>query len=129
MNHVLLKFISTIFFTSLVFIFTPHIALKQGWIESVPSFSIEIVSVLALLTLALFYYLLKIQKSNSQKFVQSYMLSITVKMLVGCVMILVIIFMDRESAIANSLLFILSYFLFTGVEIFFLWKGRTALRK
>ena len=127
MNHVLLKFISIILFTSLAFIFTPYIVLKQGWIESVPSFSIEIVSVLALLTLALFYYLQKIQQSNPQKFIQLYLLSITVKMVVGCVLILVIIFMDKEGAIANALLFILSYFLFTGVEIFFLWKGRTTL--
>ena len=122
MNHALLKFISAILFTSLAFIFVPHIAQEQDWIESVPSFSVEIVSTLALLTLALFYYLQKIQKSDTQKFIQSYMLSITVKMLVGCALILVIIFMDREGAIANALLFILSYFSLTGVEIIFLMR-------
>lgn len=124
MNHVLLKFVSTVFFVSLAFIFVPPWAVEQSWMEAIPSFSVEIVSVLALLTMVLFAYLQKIQKANPQKFIQSYLLSITVKMVVGCVLILVIIFMDREGAIANALLFILSYFSLTGIEIFFLLKGR-----
>lgn len=124
MNHVLLKFVSTVFFVSLAFIFVPHWAVEQSWIDSIPSFSVEIITVLALLTLALFGYLQRTQKSNPQKFIQSYLLSITVKMVVGCVLILVIIFMDREGAITNALLFILSYFSLTGIEIFFLLKGR-----
>ena len=124
MKHALLKFVCTVFFTSLAFIFSPHLAQEQGWIHSRPSFSVEIVSVLAFLTLALFYYLLNIQQSRPEKFVQSYMLSITVKMLVGCALILVIIFMDREGAIANALLFILSYFSMTGIEIFFLLRAK-----
>ncbi len=127
MKHILVKFVSTIFFLSLVFIFVPDVALEQGWIESAPSFSIEIVSTLTFLTLALYYYLQKVQRSNPEKFIQSYMLSITVKMVVGCTLILILIFMDRVGAIANALLFILSYFSLTAIEIFFLLKGRTRL--
>ena len=125
MNYALLKFISAIFFTSLAFIFVPPIAQEQGWMETVPTFSVEIVSTLTLLTLAVFYYLQKIQKADPHNFIQAYMLSITVKMVVGCALIVIIIFMDRDGAIANALLFILSYFSLTGIEISFLWKGRT----
>ncbi len=125
MKHVLVKFVSAILLVSLAFIFVPHVALEQGWIELEPSFSIEIVSFLAFLTLALFYYLQKTQQSSPQKFIQSYMLSITVKMLLGCVLILVIIFTDKDGAIANALLFILSYFSLTSIEIFFLLKGKS----
>jgi hypothetical protein len=126
MNHVLLKFTSTIFFTSLAFIVIPFIAQAQGWIQSAPSFSIEIVLVLALLTLVLFFNLQNIQKANPQKFIQSYILSITLKMAVGCALILAIIFINQESSMSNALLFLSTYFIFTGIEIFFLWKGRTA---
>ena len=120
MKHVLIKFVSAILLVSLAFIFVPRLALEQGWIELEPSFSLEIVSSLAFLTLALFYYLQKIQQSSPQKFIQSYMLSITVKMLLGCVLILVMIFTDRHGAITNALLFILSYFTFTALDIAFL---------
>lgn len=125
MNHRLLKFIVAVTFVSLAFIFIPILAKAQHWIGEVPTYSIEITSILAILTVIIFFFLANIQKESPQKFVQSYMLSITLKMLIGCALILILIFVDREGAIPNAMLFILSYFLFTGVEIFFLWKGNS----
>ena len=125
MKHVLLKFIGTLFITSLAFVLMPGLAVELGWIASEPTYSSEIIFTLALITIILFYRLNKIQKSNPQGFVQFYLFSIAVKMVVGCVLILVIIFTDREGAMANALLFIVSYFTLTSIEIFFLLKGKT----
>jgi hypothetical protein len=122
MKHVLLKFIVTLFIASLAFVLMPGLAVKQGWIASEPTYSSEIIFTLGLITIILFHRLHKIQKTNPQGFVQFYLFSIAVKMVVGCVLILVIIFMDREGAIANALLFILGYFLFTILEIIFLMR-------
>lgn len=125
MRHVFFKFIIAIFIISLGFIFLPYLAVEQGWIISVPSFAVEIIFTVGVITMAVFYFLQKIQKSNPQGFVQLYLLSIAIKMLVGCVLILIIIFMDRAGAMANALLFIVSYFVLTSIEIFFLLKEST----
>ncbi len=122
MNRLLLKFVGTVLFTSLVFIFFPLVARGQGWSELVPSYAIEIILLLAITTSLIFFFLRRIKMGNPQKFIQSYLLSITVKMILGCLLILIIIFMDREGAFGNALLFILYYFSLTGIEIFFLLK-------
>ena len=125
MNSVLLKFVSTILFSALAFVFLPFIARGQGWVESVPSFIVEIVLLLAIATSFIFFLLQRIKMVNPQKFIQSYLLSITVKMILGCLLILIIIFKDSEGAFGNALLFILYYFSLTGIEIFFLWKTKS----
>jgi hypothetical protein len=122
MNRVLLKFIGTILFTSLAFISFPLVARGKGWIESVPSFAIEIVLPLAITTSLIFFFLQRIKMVHPQKFIPSYLLSITVKMILGCLLILIIIFIDREGAFGNAFLFILYYFSLTAIEIFFLLK-------
>ena len=126
MKSILLKFISTVIVLSLAFIFVPYLAVEQGWIEAVPSYLIEIIFTLALTTALLFYFLHKIQKSNPQGFIQLYLFSIALKMIVGCVLILVIIFVDEPGAMMNALFFIVSYFTLTGIEIFFLLRGKTS---
>src|SRR6478735_1306654 len=125
MKQVVLKFISAILVTSILIELASRVALKRAWISAAPSFSILIIAALALVTLVLFAFLQDVQKSNPQKFLQRYLLSITVKMVVGCALILTLIFIDKESAMANALIFIASYFSFTAIEIFFLLKGKT----
>ena len=119
-KHILLKFIITIFITSLVLLFIPHIAVEQNWIKASPSYGVEIISALALITTAVFYLLQRIQKADPVKFVESYLLSVVFKMGVGCAIILTVILIDRQGAMANALLFIVTYFSMTGLEIFFL---------
>ncbi|MEK6780865.1 MAG: hypothetical protein AABY93_04130 [Bacteroidota bacterium] len=118
------QFIIAIFSVSLTFIFSVYLALKQGWIRSVPSFTSEITLSLAIVTTAISYYLQRIKKSKPQEAFQSYLFSIVVKMVIGCAIILSIIMADRAGAMANALLFIVVYFIFTCMEIFFLSKGR-----
>ncbi|MBK5277507.1 MAG: hypothetical protein JJE09_01465 [Bacteroidia bacterium] len=124
MNLRSLKFSGVIVFVTLAFIFIPYLATRQGWISSAPSFAIEIVITLGLITSIVFYYVSRHQKSNPKGFIQRYLFSIVIKMMVGCVLVLVVIFNDKAGAMANALLFILSYFTLTGVEIFFLLRGR-----
>ena len=118
------QFIIAIISVSLTFIFIGYFALLQGWIRSIPSFTIEIILSLAIVTTAVFYYLQRIQKSKPQEIIQSYLLSIMVKMVGGCVIIMAVILADRAGAMANAMVFFVGYFLFTSIEIFFLVKGR-----
>jgi hypothetical protein len=122
MSYIVGKFIITVFIASLALVFLPHLALEEGWISSEPSFSLQIIVSLGVLTSTLFYYLQRIQKSNPKGFVQFYLLSITIKITVGCALILVVILIDKPGAMANALLFIASYFTLTGIEIFFLLR-------
>ncbi len=126
MNQQLLKFTVTVLIVSAAFIAIPIVAMSRNWIQLAPTFAIEIVFTLALITTVLFNFLVQVQKSNPHGFVQRYMLSITIKMVVGGILILVVIFMDRAAAMANALLFILYYFVLTGIEIFFLLSRRKA---
>ena len=123
MKHVLLKFICTLFVTALAFVLIPGLAVEQGWIASEPTYSSEIIFTLALITTLLFQRLNKIQQSNAQVFIQFYLFSIVIKMVVGCVLILIIIFIDKAGATMNALLFIISYFAFTALEIGFLLQS------
>lgn len=116
----MLKFIITIFIVSIVLIVIPHVAVELDWVKSSPSYGVEIVSVLALITTAVFYFLQRIQQAEPVKFIQSYLLSVVFKMGVGCVIILTVILMDRLGAMTNALIFIVTYFSMTGTEIFFL---------
>ena len=84
-----------------------------------PSYWIAIVSVLAITT-GLIYY--RLQKIDSQSFTQSYLLTIVVKLLLGGIMISVIIFIDKAAATENAITFIIAYFLFTALEVFFLFQ-------
>lgn len=116
----MLKFTITIFITSLALLFIPYLGVEQDWIGSAPSFGVEIIFTLWLITTAIFYYLQRIQKADSMRFILVYLGSVVFKLVVGCAMILAVILIDRQGAKANALLFIVSYFSMTGVEIYYL---------
>jgi hypothetical protein len=67
------------------------------------------------------YFLLQKQEKAMQ-FTQFYLLSVVAKLLTGCIFILVLILADRKGAFANALLFIISYFVFTVIEVVFLFR-------
>ncbi len=118
----MLKFTITIFITSLVLLFIPRIAVEQDWIRSSPSYGVEIISVLALITMAVFYLLQRIQKADPQRVVHFYLLTIVIKMGVGSAFILIVIFVDIANAKLNAAFFLFSYIFYTALEIGFLVK-------
>ena len=93
---------------------------QYQWFGTVPTFSLEIIFFLGISTAVIFYLL--IRRSGTPAFTQAYLLSIVLKMLVSSAFILVVIFRDRSGAFENALLFIVSYFLFTALEVGFLFK-------
>ena len=93
---------------------------QQHWFDMTPSFAFEIILFLGLSTLVIFYFLMKHTRSTS--FTQVYLLSMVLKMLAYVTFILVIIFSDTGGAVANAVVFLVAYFLFTGLEVGFLFS-------
>ncbi len=93
---------------------------QQHWFAPIPSYAYEIIFFLGICTLVIFYFLIK--RSRSPAFTQAYLLSVVLKMIGYGAFILVIIFRDREGAVANALLFMVVYVLFTAFEVGFLFK-------
>ncbi len=96
------------------------IGADYNWFIEIPSYSFEIIFFLGISTGGIFYFLIK--RTRSPSFTQSYLLSIVLKMLGFSAFILVIIFKDKSGAFGNALLFIVSYLLFTVLEVGFLFK-------
>ena len=70
----------------------------------------------------LLVYALVTHASDPQRFTQMYLLSIVVKMLVTCVVIVVLILVDKNHARGNVLFLFVVYVLFTIVEVIFLMQ-------
>jgi hypothetical protein len=85
-----------------------------------PTFFVQTLIFLAFTTGLLFVYLFKANKPDF--FLQLYLLSMTVKLIAYCVYCLIIILEDPVGAIENMVFFLACYFIFTGVEIAFLYR-------
>jgi|GEM_PF-3430236 len=86
---------------------------------STASFSIFIVTVLSVATALVYYFM---QKVTAENFVKNYMLTIFLKLVVGGGFIFVLILLDRHAAQANAVTFMSAYFLFTALEVGFLYQ-------
>lgn len=95
------------------------IGAQYHWFNTIPSYFIEIIFFLGISTAVIFRFL--IRPSLAPYFTQAYLLSIVLKMLGYGAFILVIIFKDRSGAFGNALVFIISYLLFTALEVGFLF--------
>ncbi len=87
-----------------------------------PSFWKEIVFFLFFITLILTNYLFKLRKKQPQVFVQFYLLSITLKMVAGLGFVFLLVWKAPTEVRGNVGLFIISYVLFTGLEVIFLMR-------
>jgi hypothetical protein len=87
---------------------------------TIPSFGWLIIAYGALSSFGAYVLLQK--RKDAMQFTQSYLLSVVAKLLIGCIFILVLILADRKGAFANALLFIVSYFIFTVLEVAFLFR-------
>ena len=87
-----------------------------------PSFWKEIVFFLFFITLILTNYLFKLRQKQPQVFVQFYLLSITLKMVAGLGFVIYLIWKAPTEVRGNVGLFIITYLLFTGLEVIFLMR-------
>jgi hypothetical protein len=85
-----------------------------------PSFFFQTLIFLIFSTGLLFVYLFKANKPDF--FLQLYLLSMTVKLLAYCSYCLIVILKDRSGAIENVVFFMVCYFVFTVIEIGFLYR-------
>jgi hypothetical protein len=99
---------------------------NQNW-WSIPAYASESVVVLLLLTVILFFYLKNIQRKQPDIFVQFYLLSISLKLMAGLFFLGAIFWFDEEgkAGLGDALLFLFTYSLFTGIEVYFLLTKQT----
>lgn len=95
-------------------------AFSRGWIPGIPTFLFETTWLVAFATTVLFIYLYRAGKSSW--FVQLYLLSMAVKLLAYFAYNLIMVMEDRKGAVMNVLYFLALYFIFTAVEIAFLYR-------
>ena len=93
---------------------------RLGWIPTLPSFLYVTTWLVALTTSILFVYLYRSDKTRF--FVQFYLASMVIKLIAYLAYNLVVVLEDRAGAFANVIYFLLAYFLFTAIEIGFLYR-------
>lgn len=73
-------------------------------------------------TILMHRYLLKSTEGNPKKFVFSFLMITTIKILLYLGVILVYVLLNRADAVAFIIIFFLNYFLFTGFEMTIIMK-------
>lgn len=97
-----------------------HFVYYQGWIPRIPSFLYETTLLMAFITGLIFAYLYR--SGTPSFFVRLYLLSMVVKLLACLTYNLIMVMDDRQGAVMNVVYFLLTYFIFTAVEIGFLYR-------
>ena len=86
---------------------------------STPSYFIQSLILLSFATSVIFIYLYKAKRPDF--FLQLYLLTMVVKLLAYCTYNLIMIIDDKSGAVANVVFFMATYFIFTALEIGFLY--------
>lgn len=90
-----------------------------GW-WPLPEFWLEILLFIFLVTLVIGYNLMRLRIKQPGIFVPFYLLSIALKMVAGLALIFFLVLDSPSEAAESAALFLLSYILFTAVEVLFL---------
>lgn len=89
---------------------------------ALPTYWKEILIVNFFITIIIFAYLQKVQNQQPQIFTQFYLLSIVLKMIGGLSLITFVVWDAPAAAIGNVVTFIVSYLVFTVLEVISLLK-------
>jgi hypothetical protein len=92
---------------------------QQAVLNEFPTFFWSTLIFLILSTAVIYFFL---TRSEPSAFVQRYLMSTVLKLFGYCVYNVVIILMDRENAGVNVAFFLITYFLFTVLELAFLYR-------
>lgn len=90
-------------------------ARQEWWL--IPSYAFEIIAVMAAFTWIVFRYLNHLRLQQPDTFGPFYLLSIALKLIAGLVLLGVILWLDSAAAFGNAIIFLVSYSLFTTVEV------------
>jgi hypothetical protein len=95
-------------------------AIQKTWLDELPSFFYQTLVFLLFSTIVIYAYLYKVDKPDY--FVQLYLLTMAVKLLAYGAYVYFMITGDGKGAFTNVIFFMVSYFLFTTLEIVFLYR-------
>lgn len=95
-------------------------------IEGVPSYLMEILLLLSVSTVVIFYFLQKMKATEPLDFVKNFLLSVVLKILLSGVFVFILIKLDPAGANTNAIFFMISYLFFTGYEVIVLTKKKNA---
>jgi hypothetical protein len=119
----LLRFSFILTGVSLLIVVTVLFAVDRGWLF-MPTFFYPTIILLLITTLVIYKYLYRIKQPA--QFTQLYLLMMVVKLVAYMGYNILMVLEDRKGATANVLFFLLLYFLFTALEIVFLYRLVTA---
>ncbi len=117
----MLRFLISLSLVSIFLMLAIWAGVFLGW-WSFPSFWKEIIFFLFIITVIITNYLFKLRKKQPLAFAQFYLLSITLKIIAGLAFVFFLIWKAPGEVRANVGLFIISYMLFTGVEVIVFWS-------
>lgn len=112
--------------TAAVIAATVLLAASSGYFAK-PSFFLKTLILLTFATGMIYVYLYKANKPEF--FLQLYLLTMVVKLLAYCAYNLVMIISDRAAATGNVVFFMVTYFVFTILEVGFLYRKITGRDK
>jgi predicted membrane channel-forming protein YqfA (hemolysin III family) len=115
MNKLRISFLLSLFGLSLVCVGLAELVAQ-------PSNDISIILFFTISTWAVFEWVLIDIRPDS--FMRNYLLSIVLKITLGCSFIAILLVAFKEKSVLNTLLFVVGYVLYTALEIFFLLKAR-----
>jgi hypothetical protein len=116
----LIRFFFTLLTVALVLSTVAWVSVDSLWITVLPSFFFQTTIFLLFGTGLLFIYLYRFNKPDF--FIQLYLLTMAIKLLAYGAYNFFMITDDRDGAVYNVVWFMTLYFIFTALEIAFLYK-------
>ena len=112
-----MRLIATLLTITVLIVLLSHYAFL-----TIPSFFYQTLALVFLRTAGLYFYLLDVKKNRPEYFVQVYIATLFAKILAYGAYILFVVWDDPFQAHQNALIFMVTYFVFTAVEIGFLYQ-------
>lgn len=115
----MVKFFFWLLLASLIIAGLIELAHFEGYLQR-PTFFLKTLLFTFFITLIIFVYLYKARKTSF--FIQLYLLTMVLKVIAYCAYNLIMVLKDRSSATGNVVFFLITYFIFTAIEIGFLYR-------
>jgi hypothetical protein len=115
----LIRFILSLLATSIFLYGISRWLYNASFFDHFPSYFWQTLIFLNVATIAIYYYLVRFAKTG---FVQFYLLSMVFKLLAYSIYNVIIILQDRPNAGVNVGFFMITYVLFTALELVFMYR-------
>lgn len=108
--------------TVLLLISLMTVLIGQMIFPELPSFFYQTIILLLMGTTGIYFYLIDVKRQRPEYFVQLYLATLMAKILAYGGYVLFVVWDDPAQASNNALVFMFTYFIFTTVEIIFLYR-------